>query len=96
MIAELSVVPLGSGESLSRYIAQVLKVIESKGYRYELTSMGTIIEIESYQELGRLLEEINRKLLDMGVKRVYMIIKTDCRVKGGSMEQKKRSVMEKL
>ena len=96
MIAELSVVPIGSGESLSRYIAQVTKIIKGKGYKYELTSMGTVVEIENYRELGELLEEINKKLLDMGVRRIYMVIKTDYRVEGGSIEQKKRSVMEKL
>ncbi len=96
MIAEISVVPVGSGESLSRYIAEAIKVIENSGNRYELSSMGTIIEVQNYLELGELLENINNVLISMGVKRVYIVVKTDFRVEGGSIEQKKISVIEKL
>ena len=96
MLAEISVLPVGSGESLGKYIAEVLKVVKDSGIKHELTSMGTVVEIESYTELGTLLEKINARLLEMGVGRVYMVIKIDFRVKGGSIEQKKESVMEKL
>ncbi len=96
MLAEISVLPVGSGESLGKYIAEVLKVVKDSGIKHELTSMGTVVEIESYTELGTLLEKINARLLEMGVGRVYMVVKIDFRVKGGSIEQKKESVMEKL
>ncbi len=96
MIVEISVVPIGVGESLSKFIAEALKVIERKGLRYELSSMGTVVEIENYIELGELLEEINKRLLEMGVGRVYMVIKSDYRVSGGTIEGKKKSLREKL
>ena len=96
MIAEISVVPVTSGESLSKYVARVIKVIEESGKRYELSSMGTAVEVDDYMELGALLEKINDALISMGVKRVYMVVKIDFRVRGGSIEQKKTSVMEKL
>ena len=96
MLAEISVVPVGSGESLSRYIAEVLKIIEDYRVKYELTSMGTVIELNSYIELGELLERINTRLVEMGVGRVYMVVKIDFRVKGGNIDQKKRSVIAKL
>jgi len=96
MIVEISVVPIGAGDSLSKFIAEVLRVIESKGLRYELSSMGTVVEIENYLKLGELLEEINERLLEMGVGRVYMVIKADYKASGDTIERKKRSVREKL
>ncbi|WP_048091038.1 MTH1187 family thiamine-binding protein [Geoglobus acetivorans] len=96
MIVEMSVVPVGAGESVSRYVAEVLKIIRSRNLKYELSSMGTSVELDNYHELGELLQEINDRLVEMGVGRVYMVIKIDSRVKGGSIEQKKESVMDKL
>lgn len=96
MLAELSVVPIGVGESLSEYVAEALKVIRAKGYRHELSSMGTVVELSSYEELGKLLQEINDRLIEKGAGRVYMVVKIDYRVKGGSIESKKKSVEEKL
>ncbi len=44
MIAEFKVVPVGSGESLSKYVAECVKIVDKSGLRYELTPMGTIVE----------------------------------------------------
>ena len=96
MIVELSVVPIGVGESLSGYIAEVIKIFEKNGIKHQITSMGTIFEVEDYVELGSILQEINDALVKMGVGRIYMVVKSDFRVKGGSMESKVKSVMEKL
>ncbi len=96
MIVELSAVPIGVGESLSRYIAKVIEVIKKKGIKYELHPMGTVMELESFNQLSELLEEINRTLFDEGSPRNYFVIKIDNRGRGGSMEGKVRSVMEKL
>lgn len=96
MIAEISVVPIGVGESLSKYVAEALRVISEKGLKYELSSMGTSIEINSFEELGKILQEINDRIMKMGVGRVYFVVKIDSRAKKGSIEQKKKSVEEKL
>jgi len=96
MIVEISVVPIGVGESLSEYVAKALKVVKDSGYRYELTPMGTILEVESFEKLGRLLDRINEVLVEEGVPRVYVVVKADCRVKATSMEYKVESVMKKL
>ena len=43
VLAELTVVPIGVGTSVSRYVAGCLKVLDdAQGVTYELTSMGTI------------------------------------------------------
>jgi uncharacterized protein (TIGR00106 family) len=44
MLAELSVIPLGKGTSLSDELAEILKLIDASGLAYQLTPCGTCIE----------------------------------------------------
>jgi uncharacterized protein (TIGR00106 family) len=44
MLAELSVIPLGKGTSLSDELAEILKLIDASGLAYQLTPSGTCIE----------------------------------------------------
>ncbi|MEJ2192777.1 MAG: MTH1187 family thiamine-binding protein [Nitrospirota bacterium] len=44
MLAELSIVPMGSGSSAGKEISDVLDIIDRSGLPYKLTPMGTIIE----------------------------------------------------
>jgi uncharacterized protein (TIGR00106 family) len=46
VLLEMSVVPLGVGESVSRYVAQCIDLVDQSGLDYELHSMGTIVEGE--------------------------------------------------
>ncbi len=96
MIVEISVVPIGVGESLSKYVAEVLKILEERGLKYQLTPMGTIVELEEFDELCRLLKDFDSKLFEMGSKRNYYVLKIDNRIKGSSMEYKIKSVLEKM
>ncbi len=96
MIVELSVVPIGVGESLSSYVAKVLEVIKDSGVKYELNPMGTVFEVDSFTELAEILEKIDEVLISSGSRRNYYVVKVDRRLGRGSMEQKVKSVMEKL
>lgn len=44
MLAELSIIPLGTGTSLSNELAEILKLIDASGLSYQLTPSGTCIE----------------------------------------------------
>jgi len=98
-IVEVSVVPLGTGTtSLSPYVAACEKELrEHRGdLHYELTAMGTIIEgdLEQILQLVRRLHEVPFK---SGALRVSTTIKIDDRRdKAGSIEQKVKSVEERL
>ena len=46
MLAELIVVPLGTGTSLRDELAEVLKIIDASGLAYQLTPSGTCMEGE--------------------------------------------------
>ncbi|WP_202319015.1 MTH1187 family thiamine-binding protein [Archaeoglobus neptunius] len=95
MIVEISVVPIGVGESLSRYIAVAIQVLSKMGLKFELNPMGTVFEVGDFQKLAEVLEEIDRSLFESGSPRNYFVVKIDHRKKGGKMEDKVRSVIQK-
>ena len=98
VIVEINIIPLGTKTpSVSKYIANALKVIErEKDIKYELTPMGTIIEGELDKILD-LAKRIHKATFSDKVKRVVTTIKIDeRRNKSSSMIKKVKSVKEKL
>ena len=98
-VVEISIVPLGTGStSLSPYVAACEKVLrENSGdLKYELTAMGTILEgdLDQIMTLVRRLHEVP---FNQGAQRVSTSIKIDDRRdRQGTIEQKVKSVEEKL
>jgi len=70
-IVEISIIPLGTeSPSVSKYVASALSVLrKEKGIKYELTSMGTIIEASSLKKLLSIAEKMHRKVFSLGVRR---------------------------
>jgi uncharacterized protein (TIGR00106 family) len=95
MLAEFSVVPLGKGESVSRYVAECLELVEASGLEYRLNPMGTVVE-GSYDDVMALVKKCHDRVM-VDCQRVITTIKIDDR-KGarGMMESKIRSVEEKM
>ena len=52
MLLEFSMTPLGKGESVSKYVARSLDIIDRSGLDYRLHAMGTIIEGEPAEVLA--------------------------------------------
>lgn len=98
-VVEISIVPLGTGStSISPYVAACEKELREhcEGLKYELTAMGTIIEgdLDKILALVRRLHEVPFR---EGAARVSTSIKIDDRRdKRSSMEQKIKSVENKL
>lgn len=46
MLLEFSMFPIGKGESVSRYVARSLDIIDRSGLDYRLHAMGTVLEGE--------------------------------------------------
>jgi len=44
MLAEFSIVPTDKGESVSKYVAEILDIIDQSGLEYRLNAMGTTVE----------------------------------------------------
>jgi len=78
-LMEITVVPLGAGTSLSKYVAKAIRALESvPEVDYELTSMGTIV----LGRMDRLLEaaqKMHQAVLDAGAQRVETVIRIDDR-----------------
>jgi len=97
-IAEISVVPLGTGTpSVSQYVARAVKVLQQeKDIKYELTAMGTTIE----GDLDRILavvRKMHEAVFGEGVIRVLTTIKIDDRRdRAQTMKAKLDSVKKKL
>jgi len=97
-IIEISVIPLGTKTpSVSKYVAEALKILErEKDIKYELTSMGTIIEGDLRKVLN-LAKKMHEAVFDKEILRVVTIIKIDDRRDTPlSIEGKIKSVQEKL
>jgi uncharacterized protein (TIGR00106 family) len=91
----MSITPLGKGESVSRYVAECLEIVEQSGLDYELHAMGTIVE----GELADVLD-LMRRCIEQTAKhsdRVTCAAKLDFRRgRSGRLNSKVTSVEEKL
>jgi len=60
VLLEMSITPLGHGESVSQYVAECIEIIDRSGLDYELHSMGTIVEGELVDVLDLMRQCIER------------------------------------
>jgi uncharacterized protein (TIGR00106 family) len=96
-VASLVVTPIGTGSpSVSKYVAEVHKVIEEKGIKYQLTPADTILEGE-IDEIFDVVKNIYEHMFKIGLKRISVHIHMDERTdKKLSMKGKVSAVREKL
>ncbi len=95
MLVEFSIVPLGSGSSISSRVAEVLGLVDASGLAYKVTPMGTVVE-GTWDEVFRLIKRCHRIALQKE-ERVLTTIRIDDR-KGAAnrIDAKIRSVEKKL
>jgi len=95
-IAEFTIIPIGVGISLSRYVAACEKVLERSGLTYELHANGTDLEGE-WDDVIHAIKVCHQTLHEMGVPRVATQIKIGTRTdRTQTMSDKVESVQEKL
>jgi uncharacterized protein (TIGR00106 family) len=95
IVADLSLIPMGSGTSASKYIKAVYDLLQESGINFKAGAMSTSLETKSFEELFSIVEGANRRLADMGVKRIVTKVNIDCRLdKEISMETKLRASKE--
>ena len=79
MIVELTVVPIGTGEtSVSSYVKAAIKIIEETGLDYQVNSMGTCVQGE-WDEIFSTLKAVHEELAKMGCNRIVTTVKIDDR-----------------
>ncbi len=95
-MAEITVVPVGSGTSLSKYVAECIREIGKSGLKYKVTPTATIVE-GSLDEVLALIKRVHEAPFKHGVKRVFTVIKIDDRRdKALSMSGKIESIKTRL
>ena len=70
IIADLCIVPMGVGPSVSRYIREVKAVLEQSGLTHEMHANGTNIEGEM-AEVSAAVEVCCQRLQALGVERIF-------------------------
>jgi uncharacterized protein (TIGR00106 family) len=96
VIADLCVVPLGAGTSLSGYVAECEKVLKAHGLEGQLHAYGTNVEGEWDRVFGA-LKACHERLHALGVPRITTTVKVGSRVdRVQTMEDKVRSVQKRL
>lgn len=96
VVADISILPLGTGVSLSPYIAECEKIFQSAGLKHRLHAYGTNVEGE-WDEVISAVRKCHETLHAQGVPRISTVLKIGTRIdKASGLEEKIRSVEEKL
>jgi uncharacterized protein (TIGR00106 family) len=77
VVAEFSVFPIGKGESLSRHVARVTRVIRRSGLPNLLTPMSTVVEGSLGEVLG--LVRACVRALERDCPRISLSVQLDIR-----------------
>jgi len=97
--AEISIYPIAtSTTSASFYIAKAIESIQNmKNLRYEINSMGTILESDSIDIIYEASKKMMETVHNLGIGRVEVVIKVDSRRdKHVKMEEKLESIKKHL
>ena len=96
VIADLCIVPLGVGLSLSKYVAACEKVLSEAGLNPKLHAYGTNVEGD-WDNVMAGLKLCHEVVHEMGAPRITTTVKLGTRVdRDQTMKDKVRSVEEKL
>ena len=96
VIADLCVVPMGVGVSVSAHVAACERVLRQAGLKIQLHAYGTNIEGE-WDAVFAAIKRCHEVVHAMGAPRITTTIKVGTRTdREQTMEEKVRSVEEKL
>jgi uncharacterized protein (TIGR00106 family) len=95
VLLEFSMSPLGKGESVGKYVARSLDIIDKSGVNYRLNPMGTVLEGE-WDDVLRVVTRCFQRM-KRDCRRISCAIKIDYR-KGhsGRLSSKVASVERRL
>jgi uncharacterized protein (TIGR00106 family) len=77
MIAELSIMPIGKGESVSIWVSRAIEVIDRSGLKYQVGPMGTSIEGE-WEQIAPVVGQCLR-VLSRDCHRILVTVRADYR-----------------
>ncbi|MEM3395923.1 MAG: MTH1187 family thiamine-binding protein [Thermoplasmata archaeon] len=89
IVAEISVVPIGEGTSVGKYVRLAVKAIKESGVKYHVSPMGTCFEVETLEKAMEIAGRAHRAVAEAGPKRIVTTLKIDERLDTvHSMEKK--------
>lgn len=92
IVADFSIVPMGSGTRASKFVKAVYELLEESGIKYMPGPMSTSIEVNSFDEIFQVIREANEKVAKMGVQRMITTVRIDYRLdKDISIDSKLRT-----
>ncbi len=96
VIAELVTSPVGEGTSLSKFVKEAIREIDSfEGIRVLHHPMGTVIEADTIDQILEVTKLAHETIFKAGAKRVVTTLKIDDRRdKDRKMEDKVRAIKE--
>jgi uncharacterized protein (TIGR00106 family) len=95
MLVQFSIVPLGVGESVSKGVAEVIRIVDESGLPYKTNPMGTVVE-GGWDEVMALVRKCHEEAL-RGARRVLTSISIDDRPgKADRITEKIKSVEKSL
>jgi uncharacterized protein (TIGR00106 family) len=95
-IAEFTIIPIGVGVSLSKYVAVCEQILEESNLSYELHANGTNLEGD-WAEVMNAIKTCHERLHEMGVPRIATQVKIGTRTdRMQKMKDKIASVREKM
>jgi uncharacterized protein (TIGR00106 family) len=89
IIASLAIFPTSEGASVSKYVNEVIRIIEHSGLKSYTGGMSTTIEATDLKSLFHVIEKCHDKLVDMNAKRIHVDLHIDHRLDKESSVQKK-------
>lgn len=95
MLAEFSIVPIGTGSSIGDRLAEVLRIVDGSGLPYKVNPMGTVVEGE-WEEVMRLIRKCHRAVMQRGERALTTISIDDRKGRPERIEAKVRSVEKRL
>ena len=95
-VAQFSVVPVGTGASISDYVAGAVKIVADSGLKYELSAMATVVEGDVDSILA-LAKKVHESAFERGAVRVLTSLSIDeRRDKELTIDGKKAAVKAKI
>lgn len=96
VMADICVVPIGVGVSVSEYVVVCERVLREAGLTVKLHAFGTNVEGE-WEEVMNALKTCHQAMHEMGAPRIHTAIKLSTRVdKDQTIADKIASVQERL
>jgi len=95
MLAEFSIVPIGTGSSIGDQLAEVLKIVDASKLPYKANPMGTVVEGE-WDDVMDLIRRCHEAVMNTGERVVTSISIDDRKGKPNRIDQKVESIERRI